>query len=284
MSSALAFAFGALAANGLFDVVYKRAARAGVPAHTLLMTQAWCFTAFIVAFGLATGTLVWNAAALWGGVAGAFLFAGLYNFARSLQHGALSVKAPVFRMNFIVTALLAVTLLGESPRAAHWAGLLLAAAAAWLLLGGPARGGGGATAASLARVLVATLAMGIANLVYKLGMNAGATAAGLLSMQAAVFVSLATLRVARVEGRIRPGGAALAHGAAAAAMLALGLMLLLAALERGPASRLVPIAQMGFVLSAAVGITFLGERWTPRVAIGLAMAVAALAGLAWDTP
>jgi drug/metabolite transporter (DMT)-like permease len=283
MSSALAFAFGALAANGLFDVVYKRAARAGVPAHTLLMTQAWCFTALIVAFGLATGTLVWNAAALWGGVAGALLFAGLYNFARSLKHGALSVNAPVFRMNFIVTALLAVALLGESPRPAHWAGLLLAAAAAWLLLGGVARGGG-ATAGSLARVLVATLAMGIANLVYKLGMNAGATAAGLLSMQAAVFVSLATLRVRRVEGRIRPGGAALAHGAAAAAMLALGLMLLLAALELGPASRLVPIAQMGFVLSAAVGITVLGERWTPRVAIGLAMAVAALAGLAWATP
>jgi drug/metabolite transporter (DMT)-like permease len=279
MSSALAFAFVALSANGLFDVVYKRAARAGVPAHTLLMTQAWCFTALIVAFGLATGTLVWNAAALWGGVAGAFLFAGLYNFARSLQHGALSVNAPVFRMNFIVTALLAVALLGESPRPAHWAGLLLAAAAAWLLLGGPARGGG-ATAGSLARVLVATLAMGIANLVYKLGMNAGATAAGLLSMQAAVFVSLATLRVARVEGRIRPGGAALAHGAAAAAMLALGLMLLLAALERGPASRLVPIAQMGFVLSAAVGIAFLGERLSPRVAAGLPLALAALASLA----
>jgi drug/metabolite transporter (DMT)-like permease len=283
MSSALAFAFGALAANGLFDVVYKRAARAGVPAHTLLMTQAWCFTALIVASGVATGTLVWNAAALWGAVAGAFLFAGLYNFARSLQQGALSVNAPVFRMNFIVTALLAVALLGESPRPAHWVGLLLAAAAARLLVGGPARGGG-ATAGSLARVLVATLAMGIANLVYKLGMNAGATAAGLLSMQAAVFVSLATLRVRVVEGRVRPNGTALAYGAAAAAMLALGLMLLLAALERGPASRLVPIAQMGFVLSAAVGIAFLGERWTRRIAIGLAMAVAALAGLAWDTP
>jgi uncharacterized membrane protein len=194
---------------------------------------------------------------------------------------AVSVNAPVFRMNFLVTALLAVALLGEALRAAHWAGLACALAAAWLLLGGRAAVAD-ISAAALARVLVATLAMGIANLVYKLGMNAGATGAGLLTAQAAVFVSAATLRVRVVEGRVRPNGTALAYGAAAAAMLALGLMLLLAALERGPASRLVPIAQMGFVLSAAVGIAFLGERLTRRVALGLALASAALASLAWE--
>jgi uncharacterized membrane protein len=194
---------------------------------------------------------------------------------------AVSVNAPVFRMNFLVTALLAVALLGEALRAAHWAGLACALAAAWLLLGGRAAVAD-ISAAALARVLVATLAMGIANLVYKLGMNAGATGAGLLTAQAAVFVSAATLRVRVVEGRVRPNGTALAYGAAAAAMLALGLMLLLAALERGPASRLVPIAQMNFVLSAAVGIAFLGERLTRRVALGLALASAALASLAWE--
>jgi uncharacterized membrane protein len=279
MHASLLFAFGALLANGLFDVVYKRAAGAGVAAHTLVMTQAWCFTVFIVAFGLGTGTLVWNAAALWGAVAGVFLFAGLYNFARSLQSGAVSVNAPIFRMNFLVTALLAVALLGETLGPAHVAGLALALAAAWLLLGG--RACGGVSTGSVARVLIATLAMGIANLVYKLGMNAGATGAGLLSAQAAVFVSLATLRVRLAEGRVRPSRTALAYGAAAAVMLVLGLMLLLEALARGPASRLVPIAQMGFAVSAAAGIAFMGERLTLRLATGLVVALGALASLAW---
>ena len=69
MTAALALAFGALVANGLFDVVYKRAAQAGVAPHTLLMTQAWCFTAFIVGYGLVSETLVWNRAAAWGAAA-----------------------------------------------------------------------------------------------------------------------------------------------------------------------------------------------------------------------
>lgn len=279
MTAALAFAFGALVANGLFDVVYKRAAQAGVAPHTLLMTQAWCFTAFIVAYGLATGTLTWNRAAAWGALAGVFLFAGLYNFARSLQGGAVSVNAPVFRMNFLVTALAAVALLDETLAPPHVLGLGAALVAAWLLLGGPAHTA--VSRASLARVLVATLAMGLANLVYKLGTNAGATGAGLLAAQAAVFVSLATLRVRWVEGRLAPGRAALAYGAAAAMMLALGLMLLLAALELGPASRLVPIAQMGFAVSAFAGIVFLRERPSPRRIAGLVLALAALASLAW---
>ena len=280
MTAALALAFAALIANGLFDVVYKRAAQAGVAAHTLLMTQAWCFTAFIVGYGLLTGTLVWNRGAAWGAVAGVFLFAGLYNFARSLHGGAVSVNAPVFRMNFLVTALLAVALLGETLAPAHILGLVTALAATWLLLGGPARGAA-VSRASLVRVLAATLAMGIANLVYKLGMNAGATGAGLLAAQAAVFVSLATLRVRWLEGRIAPGRTALAYGASAAVMLALGLMLLLAALQRGPASRLVPIAQMGFAVSAIVGIALLSERPTARRLAGLTLALAALGSLAW---
>ncbi len=279
MTPALAFAIGALLANGVFDVVYKRAAQAGVSAHTLLMTQGWCFTVFVFSYGFATGTLDWSHGGWWGAVAGVFLFAGLYNFARSLQTGAVSVNAPVFRMNFLVTALLAVLLLGETLGAAHVGGLLLAPVAAWLLLGG---GGHQAiSTASLARVLIATLAMGIANLVYKVGTAAGATPAGLLSAQAAVFVTLATVRVRLATGRVRPGWTAMAYGAAAASMLVLGLMLLLAALARGPASRLVPIAQMGFAVSAAVGIALLGEQATARRMAGLLIALAALGGLAW---
>jgi len=279
MTPALAFAIGALVANGVFDVVYKRAAQAGVAAHTLVMTQGWCFTVFVVSYGLATGTLDWSRGGWWGAVAGVFLFTGLYNFARSLQTGAVSVNAPVFRMNFLVTAALAVLLLGESLSAAHVGGLLLAPIAAWLLLGGG--GHGAVSTASLVRVLAATLAMGLANLVYKVGTAAGATPAGLLSAQAAVFVTLATVQVRFATGRARPGWTAMGYGAAAALMLVLGLMLLLAALAHGPASRLVPIAQMGFAVSAAVGILLLGERATRRRIAGLAVALAALGGLAW---
>jgi uncharacterized membrane protein len=282
MTAAIAFALGALLANGLFDLVYKRAAQAGVPAHYLVMAQAWCFTAFMVLYGAASGTLRFEAQALWGAVAGLFLFAGLYNFARSLQSGSVSINAPIFRMNFLVTALLAVVLLGESVSATHAIGLALAIVAAWLLLRAPAGADGARriSTGSLARVGFATASMGIANLVYKLGVQAGATGASLLTAQAAVFVTLATLRVRRIEGAIRPTRAIMGYGAMAAAMLALGLLLLLAALRRGEASVVVPIAQMGFVVSAAAGFVFLKERFSMRAALGLAVAVGALGSLA----
>jgi len=42
----------------------------------------------------------------------------------------------------------------------------------------------------------------------------------------------------------------------------------------------VPITQMGFVVTAAIGIVFLREDFTPRKGAGLAFALAALIALA----
>lgn len=42
----------------------------------------------------------------------------------------------------------------------------------------------------------------------------------------------------------------------------------------------MPIAQMGFVVAAELGVVFFGEGWTGRKVGGLAAAVAALALLA----
>jgi len=75
----------------------------------------------------------------------------------------------------------------------------------------------------------------------------------LLTAQAAVFVPLTTGFARIAEGRIRPTRQMLRHGLVAGAILAAALMLLLEGLARGPASVLVPIAQMGFVVTAAAG-------------------------------
>jgi transporter family protein len=47
----------------------------------------------------------------------------------------------------------------------------------------------------------------------------------------------------------------------------------------GPASVLVPITQMGFVVTAALGVVLLGEPVTARKMVGLAAALSALAAL-----
>jgi len=136
MTPGYEYALAAMIFLGLVDLVYKRGAAAGIAAHQFLMVQAWCFTPAIVLYGLATGTLALERGMAWGMGAGLFVFVALYNFARSLKGGSVSIVAPIFRLSFTVTALLAVLVLGEPLTPYTLAGLALALAAVWLLLEG----------------------------------------------------------------------------------------------------------------------------------------------------
>ncbi len=279
MSPAIACALGALLCFGLGDLIYKQGAAAGAQPHQFLMLQSWVFTPIVFFYALATHQLEFVPGTLWGALAGVFILTGFYNFAHSLKTGSISINAPVFRLSFVITAALAVALLGEPLTAAKAAGIALALAAAWLLLGG-AGGPQREDRGSLIRVLVATVAVGIGNLIYKFGLQAGATPASIIVAQGCAVVVGATLFVAWKEGGIRAEAPVRRFAPRAAVVLAAAFSLLVEALARGQASVVVPVAQMGFVVTALVGTLFLGERFTPRKGAGLLAALAALASLA----
>lgn len=283
MPAGIEFALGAMLFFGLGDLLYKRGAAAGAQAHRFLMVQSWVFGPTVLLYSFFTGTLHFVRGSLWGAPVGVFVLVGFYNFARSLSTGSISINAPVFRLSFVLTAALAIVLLGEPLTAYKAAGIALALAAAWLLLGGgPAAANERRkeNASSLVRVLVATVAVGIANFLYTLGLRAGATPGSLIVVQAAVVISLATGFVARIDGRIRPAGPVLRYAPLAAIVLALAFAFMVEAMARGQASIAVPIAQMGFVVTALLGFVVLGERFTARKGVGIVAALAALACLA----
>ena len=118
MTGGTEYAFAALVCYGLGDFIYKRATTAGVRPHHFLMGQAWCFCPVVFLYAWATGTLVVGPPAAWGGLAGLLIFVGFYNFLRSLAAGAVSINAPIFRLNFVITAILAIAVLGEPLRPA----------------------------------------------------------------------------------------------------------------------------------------------------------------------
>jgi uncharacterized membrane protein len=280
MAEGVELALGAMMFYGLADWVYKRAAQSGVQAHHFLALQAFFFAPGIFFYGLTTGTLALGAPFAWGMTAGVLVFVALYNFARSLASGAVSIVAPVFRLSFAITAALALWLLDEPLTNWKLAGLAASLAAVWLLLAGGPASAPHATTSSVLRVLVATVAMGIVSLVYKLGTIAGGSPATILTGQASVFLPLATLfALARDRGFHPPPGAG-RHGATAAVLLLFGLVMLLAGLARGEASVLVPVAQLSFVVTAGLGFVFLRETLTLRKGFGLAFAIAALICLA----
>src|SRR5882762_2013782 len=254
MSKGIGYALGAMLLYGEADFVYKRGASAGAPPHQFLMVQTWFFSSLAFLYGVVTGTLAFNAGALWGAAAGVLVVIGYYNFAWSLKSGAVSTHATIFRLSFAVTVALAVLVLGEPLTAPKLAGL--------------------------ARVLVATVAVGIASFTYKLGLREGATPISLVAAQGAVAVTLSTAFTAYVDRRIRPSRAAWRHAPVAAALLVVAFTFLAKGLEGGEASVVVPVAQMGFVVTALLGFFFLREPFTARKCAGLAAALAALASLA----
>ncbi len=275
------YALAALVAYGLGDFVYKQSAQAKVKASYFLMAQAWCFCPLVILYALATGTLVVALPALWGCMAGLFIFIGLHQFLRSLENGPVSITAPVFRLNFIITALMAIVVLDEPVTLLKVVGFVFALAATWLLVAGLPRGAQEIGRAFFMQVAIATLTMGAANFFHKLGLHFGMTPETMLAAQAIVFVSLATAFTRVTERSLRVPAITWRYSVPAAIVLVAAFLLLLHALSIGPASALVPIAQMGFVVTSALGIALLGEPFTGRKAAGLAAALAALTALAF---
>ncbi|HET7847508.1 MAG TPA: EamA family transporter [Pseudolabrys sp.] len=274
MTPGIGLALGAMLCFGIGDLIYKRAAAAGGESALFIMLQAWVYCPSITLYAWLTGTLEPNAAALWGSLAGFFSFTAFYNFARSLESGAVSTNAPIFRLNFTLTAALAIVLLGEAVTAAKLAALACALLAVWLLLAEP--GGARPDKRSLARVLIATVALGLANLFLKFGLRAGAIPETMIAMQAWVFTTTATLIVLCRDKRLRLAPEIWPYSAPAAIVLVTSFVLLVHALARGPASVLVPVAQMSFVPTALVGAAAFGEKLNWRKRYGLVAGVVAL--------
>jgi uncharacterized membrane protein len=279
MTTGMAFALAAMLCFGVADLVYKRASATGVPAHHLMLVQAWCFGPSVTLYAWLTHTLAFEWSAIWGALAGLFAFVGFLNFARSLTTGSISAVVPIFRLNFALTAVLAICFLGESVSATKLAGLLAALVAVWLLLGEPSKDRV-TDRRALTQVLIAFVLVGASNLFYKVGLRAGALPETLLVAQAAAFNACALGFALVVDGGLSPLRYNWRYPALAAAVLAVAFVLLLHSLAVGEASIYVPVAQMGFVVTAAVGILVLGEALTARKLMGLGVAVGALVLLA----
>jgi drug/metabolite transporter (DMT)-like permease len=283
MNQPILYAIVAMVCYGLSDFIYKQAAAAAIRADHFLMAQAWFFCPLVILYTLATDTLVLDLAALWGSLAGAFIFIGFYYFIRSLATGSVSTNASIFRMNFIVTVLLVIVFLGEPLTPSKIAGLALALLATWLLVGARAitdRTPNGAGRRSVVQVAIATIAFGASNFFHTVGLRHGTVPETLAVAQAALFMPLATVVVCFADRNLRAPPVAFKYGAAAAVLLLGATIFLLRGVAGGQASVLVPIAQMGFIVAALLGIFILREPVTVRKAIGLVSALAALAVLA----
>lgn len=289
MSLAIGYALAALVFNGLTDVAFKQAAAGSMAGrfklHHFIVAQSALFFSATALYGFLAGQLVWGPHVVTGILAGFFMFAGFNCFAWSLRHGSISVNAPIFRLNFLVTAGLAIVLLGEAAAPSKLAGLTAALAAIWLLLGSGAGDVGRGPLSvegrrSLALALTATACLGIGNTIHKVGLSMGGTPGMQLAAHSFVYLVLSTIVAAREPGGLAVPAATWPVACAGALCGAGSFIMMMSGMQIADASVIVPIAQMGLVVSAAIGVVMLGEKLTGRKLAGLAAAVAALAALA----
>jgi transporter family protein len=263
---------------GLYDFVYSRAVRKGISPGTMTFSQACFFFPAVSIWAYLDGSYVWTLWTLLGPVAALLLFSGIWAFMRSVKLGEASVSVPIYRINFVVTAFIAVIFLGEVITLRKVLGLSMAVASIVIL----ARAGQDkqphfGRGKSILWALIAMSAMGLLSIVYKLAVSGGVAPPMVLHSQAVFFITIAFLYAHIGEGGLRCSRSSWGYAFMAAICLVFGLMSLVAALKGGDASVVTPIGQLSFVVSTFMATLWLGERFTKRKIVGLLLAVATVA-------
>ena len=282
MTLAVAFALASLACAGVTDVVFKRYSRVDRPRGAYVMGVGLVWTAWQAAIVAATGGAWPDARAAGYGLA-AGLLVGLSNtlLIESLSHVDVGLGSTIYRLNTIAVVVLAVVLLDEPLTGVKVTGVLLGVAAVCLLFETRHRQGGArerflfyfgmALAASLLRA-----AFGILS---KLAALEGVDLAGMLLVNAPVWVLIGALYGWRRRESLAPAPATFAYAVASGTLICGVANFLMLALARGEASVVVPIANMSFVVALLISVALGMERLTRRKASAVALAAAAIAML-----
>lgn len=236
----------------------------------LVQNLAYLPTAFAMTY--LRDELFWVPELSLGLVNGVLAFIGFLFVLMALRGGEALVLAPIVRLNFAVTGLLTVLLLGEQVDVTK--GVALALAAAAILAGG-----GGLRAAGRDRqpFWLALSAMGIFGLMglfYKFAINHGAPPAGMVLFQSVGVFCVAVPFALQQRKPLPRRGVALWVPIACGVLTSGSYVALAVAMRHGDAVVVAPIAQLSFVLTGVLAVLILRERVTLRktAAVGCAIA------------
>ena len=264
---------------GIYDFVYSRAVRKGVSAGTMTCSQACFFVPTVTLWAYLEGAYTWTPRAFLGPLAAICLFFGIWAFMRSVSLGEASVSTPIYRISFVITALVAILFLGEQMTIRKGIGFLLAAASIFFLseFRLKTKSVTRDRTASILWAIAAMISIGLLNVIYKIGVSGDVAPAMFLHSQGVCFITIAFIYARLTQGGPRFSPQGWAHGFVASFSLSMGLIALLAALKRGEASVVTPIGQLSFVVSTLMVTLWMGERFTKRKVAGLLLAVATIA-------
>lgn len=260
---------------GVVDFLYGRAVRKEISFATLMCSSACLVFPTTGIWAWLEGNYAWSILALLGAITASLFFVAFWTFIASVRLGELSVSTPIYRINFVVTALIAVLLLDEPLNYIKVIGFLLAGLAIILISDFRMSGDEGRRVgtSSIALALVAMTAAGLLNVVFKIGVSKGLPPTMFIHSNALFFTSLCFGYAFATQGGPKFSKLAWAYGLSSGACLLTGSVALLAALRWGEVSVVTPISQLSFVVSVLLATLWLKEQLTLRKLAGLLLVI-----------
>ena len=258
---------------GVADYVYGRAVRNRILPGTITVSQSSIVVPITWIWAHYDGSYAWTPHAFLGVGAAFFTFIGFWSFMRSVELGEASASTPIYRMSFVVTAMLAVWFLNESITLPKIAGLIFTGCAIFLFSDFQRGSFSADKLASVLWAVVAMVAVGLVNFIYKLGVSGGVSPIMFLHSQAVFFITTAYIYSFAVQGGPQFSKKGWAHGLATATCFIFGNTALLAAFRDGEATIVSPIVQFSFIVTTILATWRLSEKMTVRKFLGLAAAV-----------
>lgn len=264
---------------GVADFIYGRAARKGVSYGTLTCSQALFVVVVNGIWAYAAGVYSWSWPFLICALAAVLFFIAFWAFMRSVSLGEASVSTPIYRINFVATALVAILFLHEAMTLRKGVGFLLAGLSIFLLsdFRFSPQTSKRISGASIVWAIVAMFSIGSMNIVWKIAANWELPLPMLFHSQAVFYTLIAFTFSYVTQGGPRFSKDGWIYGISVGGVLILGMACFYLALGRAEVSVVTPISQLSFVVSVLMATLWMRERLSARKILGLFFAVATIA-------
>jgi uncharacterized membrane protein len=261
-------------ATGISDFFYKRARNKGAHPAFFLAFQSIFFNMTNFVFILFFGSLEISLLTIfYGFICGSLAFFSTYLFLKSLGKGGASVNVPIFRLSFIVTAVLAIFFLQETATFGKIIAISLAAFSIISL--SKSLHVETTSILGVIQLIFATFLYGLFGFVYKLSMQAGATPLGILLIQGISFITYAFI-LSYQKGLIKKSRIVMIHAPICGILLSTSFLLLLMSLKFGEVSISFSIVQLSFVVTSILAIIFWKEKIDILNLLGILLALIAV--------
>ncbi len=276
MNSAIMFALLSLLAAGLSDVVFKKycSRERSRGMYICGIGIIWSLLQ-IVMFVVNDKPIVLNEATLMFGLA-AGLAVTLSNILllECLTHLDVSLGSTVYRLNTIGVVLLSFLFLGEALGMLKLLGILSGVVGVLILYkrSHPLDEDIAAAGIFLWVAIIAAIFRASYGVISKAGIVAGGDPSSMLLIASLCWVVGGFLYAALREKRVRVSVAKLRYSAVSGVLVFLIVNFLIAALERGEASILVPIANLSFVVALMISVLLKWENMSMRKVSAVACA------------